>query len=50
MRKSVRDIIRKYQANEWDGFLESDDDYEVRGFIGLYDSTGYLARVEIANT
>ena len=48
-RKKVRDIIKRYQANGWKEFLESDDDYEVRGFLGLYEATGFLAKAGIAN-
>lgn len=43
-RKTMREIVRRYQANGWKEFLESDDDYEIRSFVGLYDSTGYLAK------
>jgi hypothetical protein len=46
-RKKVREIIKKCQANNWEGFQESDDDYDVRGFIVHYEATGYLAKVEI---
>jgi hypothetical protein len=48
-RKRVRDIVKKHQENGWKDFLESDDDYEVRGFLGLYDSTGYLAKNGMAD-
>ena len=48
-RKKVRDIIKRYQTNEWKDFLESEDDYEVRGFLGLYEATGYLAKAGIVN-
>ena len=48
-RKKVRDIIRKHQENSWQNFSESEDDYEVRGFLGLYDSTGYLAKNRIVD-
>jgi hypothetical protein len=48
-RKRIRDIVRKRAENGWKDFLESDDDYEVRGFLGLYDSTGYLAKNGIAD-
>lgn len=48
-RKKVREIIKKYQANNWEGYIESTEDYEVRGFIGNYESTGYLAKVGIVH-
>jgi len=48
-RKKVRDIVKKYEANGWKDFLESEDDYEVKGFLGLYESTAFLARIEIVD-
>jgi len=48
-RKKVREIIKKYQAKNWEGFLVSEDDYEVRGFISNFESTGYLARGKIVD-
>jgi hypothetical protein len=48
-RKKVRDIIKRYQANGWKEFLESENDYEVRGFLGLYEATGFLAKAGIIN-
>jgi hypothetical protein len=49
MRKKVRETVKKYRLTDWEGYLESSDDYEVRGFLGHYDSTGYLAKVEIVD-
>ncbi len=37
------------RQTDWKEFLESDDDYEVRGFLGLYEATGFLAKAGIAN-
>ena len=48
-RKRVREIVKKYDANNWKGYLESEDDYEVRGFIAHYESTGYLAKIGIVD-
>ncbi|MDA4111665.1 MAG: DUF4760 domain-containing protein [Thaumarchaeota archaeon] len=48
-RKRVREIVKKYAANNWEGFHDSDDDYDVRAFIAHYESTGYLARVKIVD-
>jgi hypothetical protein len=48
-RKKVREIAKKYEANNWEGYLESADDYDVRGFIAHYESTGYLARIKIVD-
>ena len=41
--------MKKYEANCWKDFLESEDDYEVKGFLGLYESTAFLARIEIVD-
>ena len=43
-RKTVRDIIRKYQDVNWEGFPESAEDFEVRVFGSHYEFTAYLAR------
>lgn len=48
-RKRVRDIVKKYQSNDWKEYFESEDDYLVRGFIALYDSTGYLGKKGIVD-
>jgi hypothetical protein len=48
-RKRVREIVRKYEANNWEGFHDSDDEYDVRGFIIHYESAGYLARSKIVD-
>jgi hypothetical protein len=48
-RKKVRELVKKYEANNWDAFLDSDDDYAVRGFIGHLESAGYLARIKIVD-
>jgi hypothetical protein len=48
-RKKVRETVKKYQMTEWAGYLESADDYEVRGFMGHYESTAYLAKVKIVD-
>jgi hypothetical protein len=43
-RKKIRDVIRKYREDRWKDFFESVDDFEVRGFLNLYDATGYLVK------
>ncbi len=43
-RKTVRDIVKKYQGANWEGFSESAEDFEVRAFGSYYDFTAYLAR------
>ena len=46
-RKTVRDIVKKYRGGNWEGFLESAEDFEVRAFGSYYDFTAYLARAGI---
>jgi len=46
-RKTVRDIIRKYSANDWQGFAETSDDFEIRAFGSYYEFSAYLARTKI---
>ncbi len=36
-RKTVRDIISKYQDVNWEGFAESAEDFEVRAFGSYYE-------------
>jgi len=43
-RKTMRDIIKKYNANQWDGFEESDDDFELRAFGSFYEFVAYFAK------
>ncbi len=40
----MRDIIRKYQDVNWEGFAESAEDFEVRAFGSYYEFKAYLAR------
>ena len=46
-RKKVRDTVKKYQDKDWTEYSESEDDYLVRGFIALYDTTAYLGKMGI---
>lgn len=46
-RKTVRDIIKKFQDVNWEGFMDSAEDFEVRAFGSYYDFTAYLARENI---
>ncbi len=48
-RKTIRDIVKKYSANRWEGFSESVEDYEVRAFGSYYEFTGYLAKIGIVD-
>lgn len=43
-RKTVRDIIKKYSANNWEGFMETSEDFEVRAFCSFYEFAAVLAR------
>ena len=46
-RTTVRDIVKKYQDVNWEGFAESAEDFEVRAFGSYYEFTAYLARENI---
>ena len=39
-RKNMHDIVRKYNDNNWEGFDDSMDDYEVRNFAYQYELIG----------
>jgi len=43
-RKTVRDIVKRYRDANWEGFIDSAEDFEVRAFASYYDFTAYLAR------
>jgi hypothetical protein len=48
-RKTMRDIIKKYSANKWEGFEESGDDFELRAFGSYYDFVAYFAKQGIVD-
>lgn len=48
-RKTIRDIVKKYEANKWEGFPETSEDYEVRAFGSYYEFTAYLAKTGIVD-
>lgn len=48
-RRKVREIIRKHQENAWKDFPESEEDYVIRGFLSLYETTAYLVKTGIAD-
>ena len=48
-RTRAYEIVKNYRENNWIGYLESPDDYEVRGFIAHFESTGYLAKIGIVD-
>ena len=43
-RFNMYDVVKRYQAKNWDGFLDSADDFEVRNFAYLYELYGLLVR------
>src|SRR5208282_4294894 len=43
-RKRMYDAIRKYGANDWEGFDDSLDDFEARNFAYIYELIGQLTR------
>lgn len=44
-RKAVRDIIAKYIAQGWDGFVDSVDGFEIRAFAIQYESAAIMANI-----
>lgn len=43
-RFNMYEVIKRYQDKNWDGFLDSADDFEVRNFAYLYELYGLLVR------
>ncbi len=43
-RKEVRDIVKKYKPVNWEGFLDSADDFTVRAFASFYEYTAFMAK------
>ncbi len=37
-------VIKEYQSKNWEGFLDSPDDFEVRNFAYLYELYGLLVQ------
>ena len=48
-RRKAREIIKKHQGSSWKEFSESEEDFLVRGFLGLYETTAYLVKAGIAD-
>lgn len=48
-RRKIREIVKKHQSSDWNEFLESEDDYLIRGFLSLFETTAYLVKIEIAD-
>ncbi len=46
-RKTVRDIVAKYEATRWQGFPDSADAFEVRSFAATYEASATMAKVGI---
>ncbi len=43
-RFNMYEVVRRYQAANWEGFLDSADDFEVRNFAYLYELYGLIVR------
>ncbi|MCI4319839.1 MAG: hypothetical protein L3K23_06895 [Thermoplasmata archaeon] len=44
-RKIVRDIVAKYTAVRWEGFLDSSDAFEIRAFAATYEASATMAKI-----
>lgn len=43
-RHNMYEVVKRYQAKNWEGFLNSPDDFEVRNFAYLYELYGLLVK------
>jgi hypothetical protein len=43
-RYNMYEVVKRYQAKNWEGFLDSSDDFEVRNFAYLYELYGLLVK------
>lgn len=43
-RKQMHDIVKKYSAQNWEGFDDTLEDFEARNFAYMYELIGQLAR------
>lgn len=43
-RSFMYQMVKKYQASNWEGFDDSLDDFEIRNFAYMYDLFGQLAK------
>ena len=48
-RKRAPEIIKKYEAKGWSEFAGSDEDYELGGFLALFETLGFLAKKGIVD-
>jgi hypothetical protein len=46
-RKTVRDIIEKYNQKGWESFVDSIDGFEVRAFATQYESAAIMAKLDL---
>lgn len=44
-RKLVRDLVTQYAAKDWEGFLDSNDAFEIRAFAATYEASATMARI-----
>jgi hypothetical protein len=44
-RRAVHEIIPKHQANQWAGFVDSEDGFEVRALAIQYESVALMAQL-----
>ncbi len=40
----MRDIVKKYAPNQWEGFDDTRDDFELRAFGSYYEFIAYFAK------
>ncbi|OLD02842.1 hypothetical protein AUG19_09415 [archaeon 13_1_20CM_2_54_9] len=43
-RTTMRDIVKKYAASQWEGFEDTRDDFELRAFGSYYEFIAYFAK------
>jgi len=43
-RSNMYEVVKRYQDKNWEGFLDSPDDFEVRNFAYLYELYGLLVK------
>jgi hypothetical protein len=46
-RKLVRDIVAKYSEQGWEGFINSNDGFEIRAFAIQYESAGLMVKLKL---
>lgn len=48
-RKNMHDVVRRYSENNWAGFDDSLDDYEVRNFAYQYELIGQFVKAGLVD-